>query len=251
MTEPRRRRAGRVLAWIGGIVAVLVVLLTVGVIIWSQDGVLTAEPAPLAATRSDPAITVTSALEAIVMRPTADAGTEVGLVLIPGGKVQAEAYVARMAGLVADEGITVVITRPWLNLAFFDLRGLDTFTALAPEISTWIVGGHSLGGVRACSMVDDADALLLLASYCGADISEADVPVLSIAGSEDGLSTPGKVADSAHLLPDGAQLVEVRGASHASFGDYGPQAGDGTATITDEEMTEQVTQLVADFVASW
>jgi pimeloyl-ACP methyl ester carboxylesterase len=101
--------------------------------------------------------------------------------------------------------------------------------------------------VRACQLAGDADALLLFGSYCATDVSDTDLAVLSIAGSEDGLSTPAKIADARHLLPADAELVEIPGASHASFGDYGPQAGDGTPTISDEEMHQTVTALVEAF----
>lgn len=98
-------------------------------------------------------------------------------------------------------------------------------------------------------LADDADALVLFASYCAADLSRSGLPVLSVAGSEDGLSTPADIAEAAHLLPQGAEFVEISGASHASFGDYGPQAGDGRASITDEEMSATITRLLAGLVA--
>lgn len=217
-----------------------------GILVWSQVGVMAAEPEPLATVRENPDITVTDAPEGIVLAP-ADGSSEIGVVFIPGAKVDPWAYAAILQGL-AEDGMTVVITRPWLNLAFFDLRGLDSFTSAAPDIDTWAVGGHSLGGVRACQLSGDADALLLFGSYCATDVSDTDLAVLSIAGSEDGLSTPEKIADARHLLPADAELVEIPGASHASFGDYGPQAGDGTPTISDEEMHQTVTALVDTFV---
>ena len=159
------------------------------------------------------------------------------------------AYAAPLQGL-AEEGITVVITRPWLNLAFFDPRGLDDFTSAAPDVESWAVGGHSLGGVRACQLATAADALVLFASYCANDLSDSELPVLSVAGSEDGLSTPEKTADARPMLPADAELVEIDGASHASFGDYGPQAGDGEPTLSEEEMRAQLTDIVGGFLLS-
>lgn len=167
---------------------------------------------------------------------------------IPGSKVAPEAYAALLHGFVVDGGATVVITRPWLNLAFFDPRGLDAFTSAAPEVDTWAVGGHSLGGVRACMLAADADALVLFASYCAVDLSAAGVQVLSLAGAEDGLSTPQNIADARHLLPADASMVDIDGASHASFGDYGEQAGDGTATISDRDMRAAVTEQLTAFL---
>lgn len=142
---------------------------------------------------------------------------------------------------MTDDEITVVITKPWLNLAFFDLRGLSTFTDLAPDVQTWMVGGHSLGGVTACQLAADADALVLFASCCANDLSGTDLPVLSLAGSKDGLSTPEKVADARGQLPASAEMIEIPGASHASFGACGPRDGDGTPTATPAEVDAVIT----------
>lgn len=242
----QKTRGRRILKWtLWGLVAVIVLAIG-GTLAWTQIGVMAAEQGPLADAQDNPNITIDDAPEGIVLSP-ADGGSETGLVFVPGAKVDPWAYVAILQG-AAEAGTTVVITRPWLNLAFFDLRGLDAFTSAAPEIDVWSVGGHSLGGVRACQLAEDADALVLFASYCSTDLSGTDLAVLSLSGSEDGLSTPAKIADARHLLPATADLVEIDGASHASFGDYGPQNGDGTPTISDDEMHETVTDLLAGFL---
>ncbi|MFB7251684.1 alpha/beta hydrolase [Microbacterium sp. NPDC056234] len=242
----RKKRGRRVVAWILWGVLGVVLLGVVGIVIWSQVGVMQAEPEPLATVRENPDVVIDDADQGIVLSP-ASAESEVGLVFIPGAKVDPWAYAAILQGIVAEDDVTVVITRPWLNLAFFDLRGMDAFTSAAPDVDTWIVGGHSLGGVRGCQLASDADALLLFASYCSDDLADTDLPVLSLAGSEDGLSTPEKIAAARHLLPDDADLVEIEGASHASFGDYGPQPGDGTPAISDETMHATVTDLAGRF----
>ena len=242
----RKRRGRRIVAWILGSLGAVIVLGIIGIVIWSQVGVMAAEPEPLASVRANPDVVIDDADQGIVLSP-ADGDSEIGLVFIPGAKVDPWAYAAILQGIVAEDGVTVVITRPWLNLAFFDPRGVDAFTSAAPEVDTWIVGGHSLGGVRACQLASDAEALLLFASYCAADLADTDLPVLSLAGSEDGLSTPEKISDARHLLPADAELVEIDGASHASFGDYGPQPGDGTPTISDETMHATVTDLTGRF----
>ncbi len=244
MEKTRGRRILKRVLWS---LAIVVVLAVGGVVAWSQIGVMAAEPEPLATVQENPQITVTDADQGIVLEPV-DGESDVGLVFIPGAKVDPWAYAAILQGLVED-GVTVVITRPWLNLAFFDPRGLDAFTSAAPEVDVWGVGGHSLGGVRACQLAPDADALVLFGSYCANDLSQSGLPVLSISGSEDGLSTADKIADARDELPADAEMVEIDGASHASFGDYGPQDGDGTPTISSEEMHAEVTRLVDEFLA--
>lgn len=245
MSAPRRRR---VLRWTLGIIGGVIVAGVLGIVVWSQVGVMAAEPAPLAAVRADAAIEITDDGAGIVLAP-ADGAADLGLVFIPGAKVDPWAYAAKLSGLVREHGVTVVITKPWLNLAFFDLRPLSAFTDLSAETEDWMVGGHSLGGVRACQLAEDADALVLFASYCATDLSDSDLPVLSLAGSEDGLSTPQKIADARPLLPADAVMIEIAGAAHASFGDYGPQSGDGVPTISDEEMDAALTQALGEFAA--
>lgn len=229
-----------------GSVAMLLALAVGGLLVWSQVGVMPAEAEPLQQVRDNPAVSIEDAPEGIVLSPTGER-TGDGIVFIPGAKVDPWAYAPILSGVVA-EGTTVVITRPWLNLAFFDPRGLGSFTSAAPEVTNWAVGGHSLGGVRGCQMASEAQALVLFASYCATDLARTGIPVLSISGSEDGLSTPEKIADARSLLPADAELVEIDGAAHASFGDYGVQAGDGTATLTDAEMHATVTRLLTDFL---
>ncbi|MCE0510434.1 alpha/beta hydrolase [Microbacterium aurugineum] len=243
----KKTRGRRILKRVLWSLAIVVVLVVGGVVAWSQIGVMAAEPEPLATVQENPQITVTDADQGIVLEPV-DGESDVGLVFIPGAKVDPWAYAAILQGL-AEDGVTVVITRPWLNLAFFDPRGLDAFTSAAPEVGAWAVGGHSLGGVRACQLAPDADALVLFGSYCANDLSQSGLPVLSISGSEDGLSTADKIADARDELPADAEMVEIDGASHASFGDYGPQDGDGTPTISSEEMHAEVTRLVDEFLA--
>lgn len=233
--------------WILWSIVTVLVLGVGGILAWSQIGVMGAEPGPLASVEENTAITVTDADQGIVLAP-ADGESEVGLVFVPGAKVDPWAYAAILQGL-AEDGVTVVITRPWLNLAFFDLRGLDAFTSAAPDVDVWGVGGHSLGGVRACQLAADADALVLFGSYCATDVADSGLAVLSISGSEDGLSTPAKIDAARDLLPADAELVEIDGASHASFGDYGPQAGDGTPSISDDDMHSEVTDLLVEFFA--
>jgi hypothetical protein len=72
--------------------------------------------------------------------------------------------------------------------------------------------------------------------------------VLSIVAENDGLSTPDDVASRSGNLPDDAVTVLIEGANHASFGDYGAQPGDGTATIDRQAARAEIADAVAEFV---
>lgn len=239
--------------WMIRLIAVLLVIIVCAAIalaVWAKTGVMKAEPGPLESVLTEPGVEVAEDADAMVLRPAEETDSSLGLVFYPGAKVDADAYAARLAGLAVDTGTTVVIVKPWLGLALFDPRGLTAFTGHVPEVETWMVGGHSMGGVRACSAASGAAALILFASYCGTDISDSEVPVLSLSGSADGLSTPQKIAENRDHLPASARMVEIPGASHASFGDYGPQSGDGTPNIDDEQMNTAVTGELTEFARS-
>jgi hypothetical protein len=226
-----------------GAVAVLVVLVlvVVGFLVWANM-VMQGDRVSAIEVWTNDRVAVTSTEHSVVIEPTGVAsGT--GLVFIPGAKVDPYAYMFKLSGIVESTGATIVITKPTLNLAFFDQRPLDTFTADAPGVDRWFVGGHSLGGVRACMLADSPDVtgVILFGSYCANDLTQSGLEVLSIAGSRDGLSTPEKIADARPMLPTDAELVAIEGLNHAGFGDYGSQPGDRTATISSDAARDEIT----------
>jgi hypothetical protein len=224
---------------------VVIALVVVGVLVWANI-VMQGDRARAMDAWTDPAVTITSTDHSIVIAPT-ESASATGLVFIPGAKVDPYAYMFTLSGIVEESGVTVVITKPTLNLAFFDLRPLETFTADAPGVTDWYVGGHSLGGVKACMLADspEVSGLVLFGSYCANDLSGSGITVLSIAGSRDGLSTPEKIADARPQLPDDASLVEIPGLNHAGFGSYGAQPGDRSSPLSAEQARGAITAELA------
>ena len=253
MTTTSRQRPRRpVTRILKPLALALATLLIAAVVTFLVDAHTTysAELEPVQAVAADPAVDIAWTHGDVVMTPTGPAnGT--GLVFLAGAKVDPLAYADTLSGIV-DAGTTVVIVRPILNFAILEFRPLSTFTDLAPDVTDWYVGGHSLGGVKACQYATDPGVrgLVLLGSYCAGDLSEQNVPVLSVSGSDDGLSTPAKIDASRADLPADARFVEIEGANHASFGDYGPQPGDGTASIDDQRMRARLTTALDDFLAA-
>ncbi|WGM20543.1 alpha/beta hydrolase [Paenarthrobacter sp. OM7] len=246
----RRRRASRKRsalraagAWAGRVA----VLALVAMLVWLnpfayQQGAV--------ATGTSPKASVAEELTAIVMRPEGAPATK-GLVFYPGARVEARAYVDILKPAV-DAGVLVVILKTPLNLSLLDGNQARGAMVAHPEISTWTVGGHSLGGVSAGSFAlsnRDVDGLLLYASYPLDSMRDrTGLRVLSISGSEDGLSTPGKIDASRELLPRDAAFVEVQGGNHAFFGDYGPQPGDGEPGVGRDVAQGQITAATVAFL---
>ena len=214
----------------------------------------------LAAMRSDAAVTVTESATRIVLAPTGSTGaaSEVGVFFQPGARVDARAYAAVLRPL-AEAGHPVVIAKQPLGIAFLALSAFDGARSARPDVSRWVVGGHSLGGTVAVIQADGADAdrvapavgLLLYASYPAGDVrGSLTTAVESVSGSKDGLATPAKIDASRVDLPADATFTVIEGGSHAQFGAYGPQPGDGIPTITDEQARTLISEASLRFVDS-
>jgi hypothetical protein len=212
------------------------------------------EPA-LAAMNSDAAVSVAETATEITFTPNAG-GKATGVFFQPGALVDARAYAAVLRPL-AEGGHTVVIVKQPLDIAFLAVGAFDTARSSHPEINGWVIGGHSLGGTVAAIQADAADSdtiapavgLFFYASYPAGDISTSlTTAVESISGTQDGLATPAKIEASRATLPADAQFTIINGGSHAQFGSYGPQPGDNTPTISDEDARQQIAAATARFV---
>ena len=176
--------------------------------------------------------------------------TETGFIFYPGGKVEYTAYAPLMRAL-AENGVLCVLTEMPMNLAVLDMNAANGIPEQYPQVKRWYIGGHSLGGSMAASHAaknaDCYEGLVLLASYSTADISAADLDVISLYGSEDGVLNIDKYAEYKANLPADMEEHVIDGGCHAEFGSYGAQEGDGIPSISGEEQLQLTTQLLTDF----
>ena len=178
-------------------------------------------------------------------------GADVGFIFYPGGKVEADAYQLLMAAL-AREGVLCVLVEMPFNLAVFDINAADGIREQYPEVEEWYIGGHSLGGSMAASYladhVDEYEGLILLGSYSTADLSDTELDVLSIYGSEDKVLNREKYDKNKSNLPDDFCEVVIEGGCHAYFGMYGAQDGDGTPTISNHDQIRLTAESIMNTV---
>lgn len=229
------------LKWILGTVAVLLVVTVVAAAVWLRP-FPTADAARTVLASPPAGVRVSSDAAALTLAPTGR--PRGGLVFQPGARVEAESYAAILAP-IAEAGYVVEIVRQPLGIGFLAIDAPTALMARHPDVTDWTLGGHSLGGVAAAQYVADhregPHKLLLWASYPAGSLADrSEVEVLTIAASNDGLSTPTKVDAQQHLLPAGSHVVEIEGAVHAFFGDYGVQSGDGEPTIDRADAQEQI-----------
>lgn len=176
---------------------------------------------------------------------------DTGLIFYPGGKVEYTAYEPLMKAL-ASEGILCVLVEMPFHLAVFDVNAAEGIQEMYPGIENWYIGGHSLGGSMAAAYLKDNvecyEGLILLGSYSTADLSETDLEVLSIYGSEDKVLNHEKYHEYKPNLPDDFIEVIIDGGCHAYFGMYGQQEGDGSPAISNEEQTMTATDAIVKMI---
>lgn len=84
--------------------------------------------------------------------------------------------------------------------------------------------------------VDDYEGLILLGAYSTADLSDTELRVLSLYGSEDLILNKEKYKENRLNLPLSFVEIAIEGGCHSYFGMYGAQEGDGVPEITVEEQ---------------
>lgn len=203
-----------------------------------------------AALKSTDVYNVTDTDNSITFTPTQNRSTT-GIIFYPGGKVQPEAY-SVIASKLAAKGYTTIIVKMPFNLAFFGVNGADDVIAKHPEINSWIIMGHSLGGVFASEYAvnhqDKIKGVVYLAAYPSTNASNATFKALSIRGSLDNLTTAQDISNNKNKFPANTVFITIPGGNHYNNGNYGPQAGDDNSTITREEQQNKIVGHILEFL---
>ncbi len=205
--------------------------------------------------------------------------TKAVIIFYPGGKVEFSAYSGLMYELAAN-GYVCVIPKMPDNLAFLRVEVIDDIRRKYAEEMTivgdvdWYLAGHSLGGVaagrylsekagnaegsEAVTAEDFANAgdtlnggfkgLILCASYPADDLSGADLRMLSIRGSNDGVLNIDKYEESRSLWPSDSTEKVIDGGNHSYFGCYGIQKGDGKPEVSNQEQIEITAELIDEWI---
>lgn len=225
----------------------ILLILTIPIIIYVNN-YYKAIPTQFMTVEPVDAITITTDSNGNIMYKEKNSNSKVGFIFYPGGKVDEKAY-HNLALSCANFDLTTFIVSMPFKLAVFDSNAADDIIKNHPEIETWYIGGHSLGGSMAATYTsknqETISGLILLGAYSTSEIN--NTKVISIYGSNDkvlNLENYEKYKTNISYLEEHV----IEGGNHSYFGSYGEQKGDGTATITPRTQISYTANLINEFI---
>lgn len=216
-----------------------------------------AQGVDVAALSSSPTIYVATTGPSLEVMPI-DTSEPVGLLFLPGGMVDPNAYLP-MAHTLAEQGYPVIIAKLPYRSAPREEDEEELFAYMRDTIqdsiiTKWAIGGHSRGAALAARFVRQnplvADALILVATTHPKEsawsLVNTPVAVTKIYATNDGIAPTTAILANRHLLPPDATLIPIAGGNHSQFGYYGFQLGDQRATISRAEQQTQLVEIIVN-----
>ncbi len=174
-----------------------------------------------------------------------------GIIFYVGAQIKPNAYIPLLAR-IAERGYPCFIPDLTCNMAALEPSAAEEIIKSHPEIKSWYIAGHSMGGLTASGFADEhqsnIDGLILIAAYTNRDMSKSDMPTLAVFGDDDGVMNK-KLYDERKKW-NTADFEEhiIPGANHAQYGDYGKQPRDNDAEITPEEQQSKTADIILDWL---
>lgn len=119
--------------------------------------------------------------------------------------------------------------------------------AAHPDVSRWVLSGHSLGAALACRAAQSDPTRFIAMVLLGtthpksSSLSALTMPVTKVYASNDGVAPVDRILANRDLLPRHTKWIEIEGGNHSQFGHYGHQLLDGKATL-DREAQQSLTR---------
>ncbi|MDU6983487.1 MAG: alpha/beta hydrolase [Terrisporobacter othiniensis] len=173
-----------------------------------------------------------------------------GFIFYPGERVDSSSY-AKLCNNVASYGYKVVAVDMPFNYANFGKNKATKVIEDNLQITKWVIGGDSIGGTVACEYAvnnKNVEGIVLISSYPRENISELGFKVLSLWGSKDNVVDYKELINSKEQLPKDTKYVEIEGANHSQFANYGMYSGDEEALISSDEQMDITVRNIVNFL---
>ena len=177
-------------------------------------------------------------------------GSEDAIIFYPGAKVEYTAYLPLCVKL-AEQGVDCFLVEMPFHLAIFGMNKAEKIMDNY-EYDNWYMAGHSLGGAFGANYVaentEDFAGLIMLAAYPTKELVSEDLKVISIYGNKDEVLNMENLEAGKEFVPEHYTEIALEGANHAGFANYGPQEGDGKATMEREKQQEMTVSYIMKMI---
>ena len=177
-------------------------------------------------------------------------GQEDAVIFYPGAKVEYTSYLP-LCVKMAEEGVDCFLVEMPFHLAILGMNKADKIMDTY-DYENWYLAGHSLGGAMAANYVaenvEDFAGLIMLAAYPTKALISEDLKVLSVYGNKDTVLNRENLEAGKEFVPEHYTEIGLGGANHAGFGNYGPQEGDGEATVEREKQQEMTVGYIVKMI---
>ena len=240
--ENNRKKIGKILAFV---VAGLIVVCVAALFLYTNDyyrSEVTMEDC-----MADTECTIEEFKDGIFID---GAGEEDAVIFYPGAKVEYTSYLPLCVKL-AEEGVDCFLVEMPFHLAILGMNKADKIMDTY-DYDNWYLAGHSLGGAMAANYVadhvDEFAGLVMLAAYPTKELVSEDLKVISIYGNKDTVLNRENLEAGKEFVPEYYTEIGLGGANHAGFGNYGPQEGDGEATMEREKQQEMTVHYIMKMI---
>lgn len=197
---------------------------------------------------------------ALIQFLPAQAAPGAGLIFLPGGTIDPDAY-APLLRAVAESGHAAVLVKlPWRSAPTASTRQalwqrIDEILEKSKPGESWVLSGHSRGAALAATYVSEHNRPLAGLVLIGTthprdfDLSKSSIPMAKIYGTRDCVADSAKTMANANRLPPATRWIPIAGGNHRQFGYYGYQLGDCSATISRAAQQARTAEALIEFLA--
>ena len=186
------------------------------------------------------------------------------LILYPGGNVDVRAHAPTARDIAAAGYLVILIPEP-VCICVLGVGRSEVIINAHPEIDTWSIGGHSLGGVCASWYIngpknaDKINGLVLWDTIPPGSMLSSGIKAISIYRTLNNEPQNPDIDGTRPWMPADTVWVGIEGANHEQFAWYGENATDydyvmdperPPATISREEQQEIIIESTISFLAS-
>ena len=177
-------------------------------------------------------------------------GEKAGIIIYPDLRVEGECYLPLMIAL-AEKGFDCFLPKAYGNQPYLNADGAKKIIRKYPGIGHWVLVGHShsidSAAGYAASHPNEIGGLIYLGGGSGVDLSSHTIPLISVSGSQDTISTEASREKLKKNNPADTIYTTIEGGNNGGFLNAPLLAGDSEALISRDDYIQQLADVFVFF----